>query len=99
MNEMQQCLSSITLKLATPRATPATQATATSDEKPGMVLETDEMHEKVEAGHDTNPDHIETVCVEIINDDEDSFASADETVPDIPSPSRNLNLSALTTQL
>ena len=55
-----------------------------------MVLETDEMHEKVEAGHDTNPDHIETVCVEIINDDEDSFASADETVPDIPSPSTSV---------
>ena len=41
----------------------------------------------------SNPDHIETVSVEIINSDEpdDSFASADEDVPEIPTVPDQLN--------
>ena len=92
MNNMQGCLSTITTKLATS----TTQATTDNDEIAGMVRISDE--KEVEADNDTHPDHIETVCVEIVNDDEDSFASADEAVPDIPSPGRNLNSWALTTQ-
>ena len=92
MNNMQGCLSTITTKLATS----TTQATTDNDEIAGMVRISDE--KEVDADNDTHPDHIETVCVEIVNDDEDSFASADEAVPDIPSPGRNLNSWALTTQ-
>ena len=49
--------------------------------------------------HDDNtekPEHIEVVSVEIVNDMDDSIASADENVPEIPSvgtphTSQNLN--------
>ena len=94
MNNMQGCLSTITTKLATS----TTQATTHNDENAGMVRISAEKYHEVEDDNATPPDHIETVCVEIVNDDEDSFASADEAVPDIPSPGRNLNSWALTTQ-
>ena len=48
-----------------------------------------------------NSDHIEVISVDIVNvdDNDDSFASADGFVPEIPEPQQNLNYSAQTNQL
>ena len=48
---------------------------------------------------ESSDDHIEVISVEIIENLEDSIASADELVPDSPSIQTNLNCSVQTNQL
>ena len=48
---------------------------------------------------ESSDDHIEVISVEIIENLEDSIASADELVPDSPSTQTNLNCSVQTNQL
>ena len=81
MNNMKEVICSLPSKLVF----------ANKDGCHWVDVHTNEKHDNTEVLDESDPEHIDTVCVEIVNNNEDSIASADEAVPEIPCPRSELN--------
>ena len=74
-------------------------------EEAGQTLQDDDPTEvTTQEDIEINPDHIEVVFTDIVNENNDSYASADDQVPEVPtvtqrSPPRHLNWIDQTSQL